>query len=322
MHTNNRDAYRSFAAKVPDLPLFVQPWYLDVVCKKDAWNAAIVQKNGRVVAALPFFMKQKWGWQYISTPPLCKHMGPYLLPEYRSLKWQMRLYAELIEQLPPGLAAFEQNFHYDVTNWLPFYWASFKQTTLYSYVLPLDDSEEMIFQRVEKNYRNKIRAAESRLELRDDLPITELHRLMRLSFERQGLNSSVSLALLQALFTELSEHRCCKLLFAAEPQTGALHSAALLVWDQHSAYYLLSGDDPNLRASGAGVLLQWAAIRYAKNVAGVPLFDFEGSMLRAIEQGRRDFGAQQRPYFRVRREWSVLWKWGKWLRRSGRGLFF
>jgi len=314
MHTNFRDAYRNFAAQMPDLPLFVQPWYLDVVCQDGAWDAAIVQKNGQAVAALPFFLKQKWGWRYISTPPLCKHMGPYLLPEYRSLKWEMRLYTELIEQLPVGIAAFEQNFHYTVENWLPFYWAGFQQTTLYSYVLPLLDSEEVIFKRIEKNYRNKILSAEKRLNVQDDLPVTELHRLMGLTFERQGLNSTVSLSLLQALVAALAEHHCGKLFFATDPQTNAVHSAALLAWDNHSAYYLTSGDDPNLRASGAGVLLKWAAIRYAKNVLGVPLFDFEGSMMRAIEQGRRDFAAQQRPYFRVRHEWSAWWKWAKWLR--------
>lgn len=314
MHTNQRDAYRNFAAQVPDLPLFVQPWFLDVVCTNDTWDAAIVQKNGQAVAALPYFLKQKWGWRYISTPPFCKHMGPYLLPEYRSLKWEMRLYSELIEQLPAGLAAFEQNFHYSVENWLPFYWAGFQQTTLYSYVLSLEDSEEAIFRRIAKNYRSKIRSAEARIEVRDDLPVNELYRLIGLSFERQGLNSSISLSLLQTIFTTLSERGQGKLFFATDPQTNALHAAALLAWDSHSAYYLSSGDDPKFRTSGASVLLKWTAIRYAKNVLGVPLFDFEGSMMRAIEQGRRDFGAHQRPYFRVRREWSAWWKWAKWLR--------
>lgn len=313
MHQRNQ--YQSFAAEAPDLPLFLQPWYLDAVCEGGAWDAALVQKNGRTVAALPYFWKQKLGWRYVTMPQLCKQMGPYLLPEYRELKWEMRLYEELIAQLPRGLAAFEQNFNYQVSNWLPFYWKGFKQTTLYSYVLPLEGSEELIFKNIEKNYRQKIRAAETRLVVQHDLPLSELHRLVGMSFERQGLESPISFAFLQKLYAALLEHQAGKLFFASDPETGQLHSAALLVWDRSSAYYLMSGDDPALRASGAAVLLKWAAIRYVKNVLGLPLFDFEGSMMRGVEQGRRDFGAQQRPYFRVRHEWSSLWKWGKLLRQ-------
>jgi hypothetical protein len=313
MHQRNQ--YQSFAAEAPDLPLFLQPWYLDAVCEGGTWDAALVQKNGRAVAALPYFLKQKLGWRYVTMPQLCKQMGPYLLPEYRELKWEMRLYEELIGQLPRGLAAFEQNFNYQVNNWLPFYWKGFKQTTLYSYVLSLESSEELIFKNIEKNYRQKIRAAETRLTVQDDLPLSELHRLVGMSFERQGLESPISFPFLQKLYAALSEHHACKLFFASDPVTGQLHSAALLAWDNTSAYYLMSGDDPGLRASGAAVLLKWAAIRYVKNELGLPCFDFEGSMMRGVEQGRRDFGAQQRPYFRVRHEWSSLWKWGKLLRQ-------
>ncbi|MDO8368388.1 MAG: GNAT family N-acetyltransferase [Saprospiraceae bacterium] len=316
MHTNHSDLYRSFAAEVSDLPLFMQPWYLDVVCRGGSWDAVTVQKGGKTVAALPYFLKQKFGWRYITMPQVCKQMGPYLHPEYRSLKWEMRLYEDLIAQFPPGLAAFEQNFNYLVTNWLPFFWQDFRQTTMYSYVLSLTDSEDLIFKNIEKNYRQKIRAAEAKLLISHDLPLTELHRLIGLSFERQGLDQPLDFSFLECLYTALYEQGCGKLFFATDPSTGALHSAALLAWDNTSAYYLMSGDDPALRASGAAVLLKWEAIQYAKNVVGVPVFDFEGSMIRGVEQGRRDFGAQQRPYFQVLREWSTLWKWGKFLKRQ------
>jgi len=316
MHKDHRDVYRAFAAQMPDLPLFMQPWYLDVVCNGGIWNAALVQKGGRTIAALPYFLKRKLGWNYVTMPQLCKQMGPYLLPEYRTLKWEMRLYEDLIAQLPAGLAAFEQNFNYSVTNWLPFYWKGFKQTTLYSYVLSLKESEEMIFKKIEKNYRQKIREAVAQLRIRNDLPLAELHRLIGSSFERQGLNQPLHFPFLERFYSALSEHGHCKLFFAIDPDNDQVHSAALLAWDNTCAYYLMSGDDPVLRSSGAAVLLKWAAIRYAKSVVGVPLFDFEGSMMKGVEQGRRDFGAEQRPYFQLRREWSVLWKWRRFLRRQ------
>lgn len=314
MHTHLQNQYRQFAAEVPDLPLFLQPWYLDAVCEGGTWSAALVHKNGQIAAALPYFLKQKWTWQYITMPQLCKQMGPYLAPAYRTLKWEMRLYEALVAQLPPRLVAFEQNFHYSVENWLPFYWQGFQQTTQYSYVLSLDVPEELIFNQIAKNYRQKIRAAEAKLTLRHDLSLSELQRLVGMSFERQGKEPPVAFSFLQKLHAALSEHRCAQLFFATDPGTGQVHSASLLAWDAQSAYYLMSGDDPALRGSGAAVLLKWAAILYAKQVLKLPIFDFEGSMIRGVEQGRRDFGAQQKPYFRVRREGVWWWKWAKMLR--------
>lgn len=309
----NQEAYRSFAATAPDLPLFLQPWYLDAVCTGGIWDAVLLEKGGRTVAVLPYFLKQKLFWRHVAMPQLCKFLGPYLLPEFRTLNDETRLYEALLAQLPKNLAAFQQDLNYSVTNWLPFYWRGFRQTTRYSYILPLEEPESAIFNRISKNYRQKIRSATEQLRLKLDGPLSELQRLIDLSFARQGLGAPLSPAFFEQFYEVLKAHHCCQLFFAVDPATGATHSAAMLAWDNTSAYYLVSGDDPALRASGSALLLKWEAIRYAKNTLNLPVFDFEGSMIRAIESGRRDFGAQQKQYFRVQREWSVLWKWGKFL---------
>ena len=73
---------------------------------------------------------------------------------------------------------------------------------------------------------------------------------------------------------------------------------------------------PELRASGAGVLLLWEMIRYSGEVLQLPIFDFLGSMIQPIERVRRQFGAVQQPYFRLRRERSALLRLGKSVLRS------
>lgn len=311
---STRERYRQFAATAPDLPLFMQPWYLDAVCQGGVWDAALCEKDGRAVAVLPFFLKKKWGWQYVVMPPLGKFHGPYLLPEYRDLANEHRLYADLIAQLPQGLAAFSQDFHYQVTNWLPFYWKGYRQTTRYSYVLDLSASEEALHRRIDKSYRQKIVKAQNQVTVTADRPIGELYGLLQKSFDRQELGAPYSFHFLQHLYEKLSSHEACRLFFAVDSASGALHSAALLAWDTQTAYYLVSGDDPALRASGAAVLLKWEAILFVKNTLRLPVFDFEGSMIQALERGRRDFGARQRPYFRVEKEWSPVWKWRRRLR--------
>jgi hypothetical protein len=307
--------YRQFCASAPaDFPLFMQPWYLDTVCG-DGWQAVTADANGHVVAVWPYFLKQKWHWRYVAMPLLGKFMGPYITPEYRSLDWQMRLMTRMWQDMPKGLAAFEQDFPYWVQNWLPLYWQGFRQTTRYSYALDLTKAESELWAGISRNYQKKIERAQAQLTIRHDLPFEELYRVAMLSFDRQGKTAPITRAWLAGIYEALKRHNAVQTFFAMDNSTGAVHSASMLVWDRESAYYLIGGDDPALRQSGSGVLLQWAAIRYAQQTVGVPIFDFEGSMLPTVEPTRREFGAWQRPYFRLQQENSWIWRIGKMLRR-------
>jgi len=311
---SNRNAYRQFCQEAPDLPLFMQDWYLDATCAGGYWEAVLARKGKHVVGVWPFFLKQKFRQRYVSMPPLTKMMGPYLLPEYRTTRREMPLLKDMLDQLP-RLAAFEQDFNYTAVNWLPFYWQGFRQTTRYSYVLPLGNLEKLRGNLAPDYRNNKLPKAAARVRVHtgDDLEL--FYRVHNQSFERQGLQAPIPFDLLQRLDDALATRRAREIFWATDLKTGAVHSVAYLAWDKQSAYYLLAGDDPSLRTSGAGILLAWEAIRYAAETLEVPVFDFAGSMIKPIERVRRQFGAVQKPYFRLQKEWSVLWKWGKRLLR-------
>lgn len=311
---SNKDAYRDFCQSAPGLPLFLHDWYLDAVCTGGEWDAAVVRKGETVVGVLPYFLKQKFLWRYVAMPPLAKMMGPFLLPEYRTPRRETPLLNDLIEQLPP-LAAFEQDFNYTAANWLPFYWRGFRQTTRYSYTLPLSNIGELRDNLAPDYRNNKLPKAARQVKVHtgDDLEL--FYRVHNGSFRRQGLAAPFSFAFIQRLDQALAARRAREIFWASDLKTGAIHSAAYLAWDKQSAYYLMAGDDPGLRASGAGILVAWEAIRYTLETLELPVFDFAGSMIQPIERVRRQFGAMQKPYFRVQREWSPLWKAGKTLFR-------
>ena len=310
----SQQSYHQFCkAAPPDFPLFMQPWYLDATCAGGVWDAVTVQKGEKTVAVWPYFLKKKGPWQYVAMPQLTRQMGPYLLPAYRNLRHETGLLEKLIAQLPP-LAALEQDFNYTITNWLPFYWQGFRQTTRYSYLLRIKDIE-LVRKNIMLDYRNqKIPKAARKVQVSTDGSLQEFQRVHDLSYARQGLSAPISTAFLQQVDEALAVHGQRELFFARDRQTGDIHSVAYLVWDAQSAYYLLAGDDPQYRASGAGILLAWETIRYAHKVLELDTFDFAGSMVRPIERVRRQFGAVQQPYFRLQREWSPLWKLGKMLR--------
>lgn len=310
---NALDRYRNFCVNAPDdFPLFMHDWYLDAVCGDSAWSAATVESGGKTVAVMPYFLKKKWIWTFVTMPLLSKFHGPYLLPEYRTHDNETHFYAALLDQIPLKPASFFQDFNYTVTNWLPFYWRGFRQTTRYSYYLDLQQPETAIFQQIHKKYQAKIRKAETLVRVVDRLPaeadIQLLHRMCSLSFERQDAQLPLDFPFFERVVKALVAHDRCRCWIAEDVHAGEVHSAALLVYDRQSAYYLFSGDDARLRSSGSAVLLKWAAIRYAKNILQCPIFDFEGSMMPNIETGRRAFGARQRPYFRLQKEWSWWWR--------------
>ncbi|MCS7035510.1 MAG: GNAT family N-acetyltransferase [Saprospiraceae bacterium] len=306
--------YFHFAEKAPDLPVFLRPYYLDAVCGPGHWSAALAYHGNEVVGVLPFFIKKKFHWQYVAMPLLCRFMGPYVLPEYRSVRREMPLLRALVADLPP-LAAFEQDFHYTAANWLPFYWAGFRQTTRYSYTVALTNLA-LLRANLAPDYRNgKLPKAAAQVEIRRGGDLRYFYEVHNRSYERQGLRAPFSLALLERLDQALAARSCREMFWAIDRDTGAPHAVAYVIWDERSAYYLLAGEDPVLRASGAGILLAWEAMRFALEELRVPTFDFLGSMLPAIERVRRQLGGQPQPYFRVQKEWSLLWRIGKRLLR-------
>jgi Acetyltransferase (GNAT) domain len=290
------------------MPLFCHDWYLDAVCGGEKhWQLALVRKNEAIVGAWPYFVKQKLGWRYVAMPPLARMMGPYIIPEYRHLRYDAALYGALLDQLPRDLSAFEQDFPYTVTNWLPFYWRGFRQTTRYSYEIPLHDLEAAR-QSMTAEYRNrKIPKAAARLSVTHEGDRVDFLRVHNGSFRRQGLEAPISEAFFTRLDNVLAAHEARQYFFARDRTSGTIHAVAYLAWDKTTAWYLLAGDDPALRQSGASILLIWEAMRYAAETLRLPLFDFAGSMVQPIEHVRRQFGAQQRPYFRIERTWSPWW---------------
>ncbi|MCI1186537.1 GNAT family N-acetyltransferase [Hymenobacter sp. DH14] len=299
--------YRDFCRTAPDVPVFAQPWYLDACAEGGTWDVVLAEEKGRVVAALPYFYKQKSLFQYATMPPFVKWLGPYLLPEFRGrLPKEHELMQALIAQLP-DLAAFKQNFYPTVTNWLPFYWQQFRQTTFYTYRLHQLRKLARVEAGLGTGIRRDIRLARPQVRVVHDLPLAEFYRVNMLSFQRQQLAPPYSLAQLRRLDAALATAGNRQLFFAVDAQ-NRVHSVAYLIWDATTAYFLLAGDDPALRASGAGVLLAWECIRYASEVLGLDCFDFEGSMLPGVERIRVRFGAVQTPYFFVWKHNSRLFE--------------
>ena len=146
-------------------------------------------------------------------------------------------------------------------------------------------------------HRQAIRKAEkNRIRVRDDLPLDQFLELNRKTYTRQRLSLPATDAEIRSLDAALCMN-AGRRIFAGVDEQGRVHAAVYVVWADGTAYYLMGGSEPDLRASGAQLLAMWEAICFAASVA--KRFDFEGSMLPQVERAFRGFGAEQRPYFAI-----------------------
>jgi len=296
----SKDVYRTICKNEATIPVFSQDWWLDAACGND-WDVLLYEKNGRVLAAMPLFIPVTG---VISMPNYSQTMGVWFANEAADAKYVSQLAnrqaicKHFIEQLTP-YRSFLQYFSHAFTDWLPFYWAGFSQTTRYSYILHgIKDSQKILSEMSRQTRRNINTAKEMAIRVSHDISISDFLKIQALTFERQQTKNKQSETILRRLI-EAAQRRGQGALFGGYDEAGNLHAVAFIVWQESSAYYIAGGGDPQFRHSGAHSLTLWEAIQYVSQFTDT--FDFEGSMLPGIERFFREFGAVQTPYFAITR---------------------
>jgi len=297
----SRELYDKFIQSSPQSSLYSSSWWLDIVTGGD-WEVAALVNNDGIKAAIPYTIQRFKGGVTAMLPiPLSLYNGVLLRPcegKYATrLSEQIELMSALIEMLP-NVDYVRLKLHHSLQNWQPFFWKGFQQTTTYTYIIR-DLSEESVWTGMRENIRREIKKAQRQLAVCDNLGMDAFFNVYAATFERQKMRVPYTLPFLKRLDEVCAQKGCKKLLFASDSQ-GNIHAAVYIVWDSHSAYYLMGGGDSELRTSGAHSLLMWEAIRHVSGF--VEEFNFAGSMNQAIERFFRGFGAQQVPVIEVYKE--------------------
>lgn len=302
-----KDRYRQLCQSEPTIPIFSRDWWLDAVCGDD-WDVCLIDNGKDVYASMPYAIKRRYGMQILTMPLLTQTLGPWLKKtegKYSNrIGIEKDLLTELITQLPT-FDYFYQNWSFLNTNWMPFYWQGFQQTTRYTYRLPSLCNIDAVWSAFSENIRREIRKGSNRfnLRVRTDLSVDDFIKLNMQTFERQGMHLPYTPDFIRHLDEACLKNNARKI-FIAEDDEGQRHAGVYIIWDEQSAYYLMGGGDPKLRTSGATSLCMWEAIQFASNKT--KSFDFEGSMIQQVERFFRAFGAIQTPYFSLSKTPSRL----------------
>jgi hypothetical protein len=306
----SKDTYRALCHTVESIPLFSRDWWLDAACGEAYWDAFLVEAKSGIRAAWPFYRPRP---RMITLPPYTQTMGIWFAPPSDDTKYASALESrhlhckQLLARMKPN-RSFLQNFHYTFTDWLPFYWEGYQQTTRYTYLISDLTNPDRLWENMSQNIRRNIRKAQEQgITVRKGLAVDEFLHLQAQTFERQSAKIPLHAHVLRRLI-DASRHRGQGELWGGYDAQGRLHAVAFVVWQKTAAYYIAGGGDPAFRFSGAHSLVLWDAIRFAATQADT--FDFEGSMLPGVERFFREFGGIQTPYFAISKGKPSWWDRG------------
>lgn len=293
------DRYAAFVQTSPQGSLFCSKWWLEAVAP-GRWDILRIDVDRHIQAAWPIVWASEMKRPRIIMPPLTRQLGILFAPNdakySENLSKEQRLMEQLLSQVPAGVHI-DVNFNENFTNWLPFYWKDFQQTTRYTYVFENLRDLDAIWSEMRRNLRTEIRKAEKRgirCHTSDDL--REFYEFNERIFARKGMRVPYSFELLQRI-DEACKNNAGRRMVLAEDSLGRVHAWRYLVFDQDCAQLLAGGADETLRGSGANCLVDWEMIKFAAKVA--KRFSFNGSVTQGIEPYLREFGAKRLQLFRI-----------------------
>lgn len=305
-----KDRYRILCNERNDIPLFMQSWWMDAVCNYQDWDVLLYEKNGVIWGALPYLTIKKFGFKFILKPQLSQFNGIWInyneISSTNNQKYSIEkeIMNNLIQQLEKlNFHYFNQNFHCSFTNWQPFYWKGFQQTTRYTYRIAEIADTNKVFSEFHIFKQRHILKAKKKLHSDFNLNIETFYNFLSNSLSSKGKKIYYTAEFFKKM-AESALNRNQGTIIAIKDNNENIHAAMFVVWDKNSAYYLVSAIDAKYKSSGASILMVWEAILFLADKT--QMFDFEGSMIEGVAKTNQEFGAKQIPYFNISKSNSLL----------------
>lgn len=291
----------NFVENSPQGDIFCYSWWLEATSENN-FRIIAVFENNLIVAGIPLALDENGN---INEPPLTRTLGIlFINREYQSLIKQTtterRWTSALLKHIPFNRFV-QMSMHHNFNDWLPFRWEGFKQTTRYTYIISYKNrSTEELWNGMDRLRRRMItRAGELNISVSVTDDVELMYEYEQLSYSRQGRSFRMPLGSLKKLDASIKE-KGKRLILKASDESGKVHAVIYIVFNERSAYALLSGGDPESRKDGGHTLVMWEAIKYFREK--VEYFNFGGSDIQNIESHLRGFGGVLTPYFHIYNE--------------------
>jgi len=258
-------------------------------------------KGGELFAGLPLACSTRLGVKKAHHPFLTPYLG--VVFKESKAKYVTRVSNEkdigraIARRIKEDFDSINFSFTPFTIDLQSFIWEGFSSGVKYTYLLELDDLEN-VWNEMDAKRRNDITRAEKdgiHVEINNDFEQT--FTLVEKTFERQERNMVFKSAAFRCNEI-LNQKGQCKS-FLAKNKAGNAIATVYIVWDEKRSYLLLGGYDPEESHRGARAIAMWEAIKFTRRELGLNQFDFEGSMIQPVEQFSRKFGGELTPYYSV-----------------------
>jgi len=313
----NKERYRELCEE-KNIPLFMQAWWFDAVCTPEnkEWDVLLCEElkigtgqNDKIVGAIPYHTIKKWGFKIIVQPRGAQCNGVWIdYPEemklHKRYSLEKKVMDNLIDQLESiNVSYFSQNFHHSFTNWLPFYWRGFRQTTRYTYQIKDLSDLDKCFENFSYAKQKHIKKENDDLQIDFSLSADEFYNFHKETLKQKNTEIEYSYELFSSIYNEVIGRNQGKII-ALKDKNNNLHAALFFAWDKNTAYAMISAINPQFKSGGASTKIFWEAIKFVSDKTKV--FDFEGSMIEGVAQSFQQFGAEQVPYFNISKSYSSI----------------
>lgn len=300
----NKEKYELFCQN-NYIPLYSKSWWMDAVCEPENWDVWLFDNNGTIQAAMPYFFQIRNGRRYITKAPLTQNNGIiFSYPEgsksvAKAILEEKTIDAacEFIQSM--NLDVYEQQYQTSFTNWLPFFWNYYTATARYTYVIDNTSDLDAVWSNISSKRRSVIKKGQKNSTYSDTkLTIDSFYHEHEKIYFKQDLSCPFSYDLWKRVAEACIEHSAGK--FSCRlAEDGNVAAVSFVAWDERYLYKLMGGPMPDYAKLDAYSALTWNEIELAHNL-GVS-YDFEGSVIKRISKSFREYGAEPKQYFRIRK---------------------
>jgi Acetyltransferase (GNAT) domain len=270
--------------------IYAYSFYLDHMA--DHWDGLVLNDYE---AAMPLPWRKKSGIYYLYQPFLIAQLGLF------GNRIDASLLQQFLKTVPPKFKLWEFPLNQQNLFSLP----DFNLYERVNYVLPLNQSYELLYQSYRENIRRNIRkSVQYGCYAKTDIAI---EAIIELSAQQSKNNSEEGLQKFSKLYQLLKLKSAAKTygIFSGKDE---LLASCVFTFSHHRAYYILVGNHPNGRTLGASHALIDAFIK--DHAEQNLLLDFEGSDVRNLAFFYSSFGAREELYSAIKLNklpWYIKW---------------
>lgn len=311
--SENKIIYHRLCSEHPEIPLFLQAWWMESVCSGKSWDVILVRDiQGKVVAFMPFLLVSKWGFKVIAQPLLSQANGIWIFyDDVRSEQEKYSLENFVVDSVEKELKSLNLDWYFQYFSPLynrvdAFAKLGYATSRRQTFVIQNLSDTDALFRRFSSAKQRQIRKAQrANLKVDFDMSVDDFVQFHTSCLKQKGVENFHSYEVESSLCREAIGRNQGAIIRISD-ERGQVHAALFFVWDTTSAYYLIPAINQEYKSSGASTLMVWETINVVKDK--VQKFDFEGSMDENIARSYKQFGTERVDYYKIERINSYILK--------------